>query len=89
VRGLPAVVSQAGGGAAGEPAGEAAFQALYRRLDGQGVPLRPYDQAWDDLRRLRAEYLPYLRATLQLLLVPPEFRNHAGRLPLGDQERAG
>jgi hypothetical protein len=38
--------------------------------------------------RLRAGYLPYLRATIAVLLVPPEFRNHATPLPLEDQERA-
>ena len=51
------------------------------------MPLYPYDRAWADLRRLRAEYLPYLRATIAVLLVPPEFRNHATPLPL-DRERA-
>jgi hypothetical protein len=68
--------------------GEAAFQAIYRHLEGHGVPLYPYDRAWEDLRRLRAEYLPYLRATIAVLLVPPEFRNHATPLPLDDPERA-
>jgi len=68
--------------------GEAAFQAIYRHLEGHGVPLYPYARAWEDLRRLRAEYLPHLRGTITVLLVPPEFRNHATPLPLDDQERA-
>jgi hypothetical protein len=50
------------------------------------VPLSPYDRAWTDLRRLRAEYLPSLQATISVLLVPAEFRNHAAPLPLEDQE---
>jgi Ion channel len=68
---------------------EAAFQAIYRHLEGHGVPLYPYDRAWASLGRLRAEYVPYLRATIAVLLVPPEFRNHATPLPLEDQEQAG
>jgi hypothetical protein len=67
---------------------EEAFQAIYRHLEGHGVPLYPYDRAWADLRRLRAGYLPNLRATIAVLLVPPEFRNHATPLPLDDRERA-
>ena len=66
--------------------GEAAFQAIYRHLEGHGVPLYPYDRAWADLGRLRAEYLPHLRAAIAVLLVPPEFRNHAAPLPLPRQE---
>jgi hypothetical protein len=68
--------------------GEAAFQAIYRHLEGHGVPLYPYDRAWADLGRLRAEYLPHLRAAIAVLLVPPEFRNHATPLPLDDRQRA-
>jgi hypothetical protein len=67
--------------------GEAAFQAIYRHLEGHGVSLYPYDRAWEDLRRLRAGYLPNLRATIEVLLVPPEFRNHATPLPLDGRER--
>jgi hypothetical protein len=50
---------------------------MYRHLEGHGVSLYPYDRAWEDLRRLRAGYLPNLRATIEVLLVPPAFRNHA------------
>ena len=67
---------------------EAAFQAIYRHLEGHGVALYPLDRAWADLGRLRAEYLPELRATIAVLLVPPEFRNHATPLPLDDREQA-
>jgi Ion channel len=74
---LPAVASLAADAGSGRLGDDAAFQALYRRLEGHGVPLRPYDAAWADLQRLRTEYLPYLRATTRLLLVPPEFRNQA------------
>jgi hypothetical protein len=61
-----------------------AFRTLYRHLEAHGVPLHPYDRAWGDLQRLRADYLPSLRATIALFLVPPEFRNHAAPLPLGN-----
>jgi hypothetical protein len=50
------------------------------------VPLYPYDRAWADLQRLRAEYLPDLRTTMELLVVPPESRDHAAPLPLPRQE---
>jgi hypothetical protein len=85
---LPAVSRSAPGDDDERARGEAAFQAIYRHLEGHGVPLYPYDRAWEDLRRLRAGYLPYLRATIAVLLVPPEFRNHATPLPLEDQEQA-
>jgi hypothetical protein len=84
---LPAV-SRAAPAVGGERLrGEAAFQAIYRHLEGHGVSLYPYDRAWEDLRRLRAGYLPNLRATIEVLLVPPEFRNHATPLPLDGRER--
>ena len=87
VRALPAVARSAAADDS-RPEAEAAFQAIYRHLEGQGVPLYPYDQAWADLRRLRAEYLPSLRAMIAVLLVRPEFRNHAAPLPVADRERA-
>jgi hypothetical protein len=84
---LPAVSRRAAAGDH-ERLQEEALQAIYRHLEGHGVPLYPYDRAWADLRRLRAEYLPSLRASIAVLLVPPEFRNHATPLPLDDRERA-
>ena len=86
MRTLPAVARSAAGPEDGRPDGEPAFRSIYQHLEGRGVPLHPYDRAWADLQRLRAEYLPYLRATIGLLLVPPEFRNHAAPLPLARQE---
>jgi hypothetical protein len=83
-RELPAVARSAAGGGAGQLGDEAAFQALYRHLEANGVPLHPYDRAWGDLHRLRVDYVPSLRATIALFLVPPEFRNHATPLPLGN-----
>jgi hypothetical protein len=88
VRTLPAVSREAPADDEDRARAEAAFQAIYRHLEGNGVPLYPYDRAWADLRRLRAGYLPDLRATVAVLLVPPEFRNHAAPLSLDDQERA-
>jgi hypothetical protein len=87
VRVLPAVTGPAAGPDGREPGGEAAFRGIYRHLEGHGVPLRPYDRAWADLQQLRAEYVPYLRATTELLLVPPEFRNRPAPLPQRSPER--
>jgi Ion channel len=72
-QGLPPVGSRA---AALADAPEARFRAHYRRLGELGLPLRPYWQAWEDLRRLRTAYLPELVAATELLLVPLEFRHH-------------
>jgi hypothetical protein len=47
-----------------------------------GVTLPPYEQAWADYRRLRADYLPELVAATELLLVPMEFRHHTARLDI-------
>jgi hypothetical protein len=46
------------------------------------MPLRPYEQAWSELRRLRAAYLPPLVTATELLLVPLEFRHQTSRLDL-------
>ena len=77
---LPTIGGRAAQGGPG--AGEAPFQAIYQRLASLGVPLRPYEQAWDDYRRLRAAYLPELVAATELLLVPMEFRHHTFRLDI-------
>jgi Ion channel len=73
---LPAIGQRAaeGGDRLGDD--EAGFQAVYGRLAERGLPLRPYGQAWADLRRLRRAYLPQLCAATELLLVAREFRNH-------------
>ena len=59
---------------------EARFRATYQRLERLGLPLHPFGQAWGDLRRLRAGYLPELVAATELLLVPLEFRHNTARL---------
>jgi Ion channel len=79
-RRLPAIATRAADG--GPPADEASFQALYQRLADAGAPLRPYEQAWGDYRRLRAAYLPELVAATELLVVPMEFRHHTSRLDI-------
>ena len=79
-RRLPAIATRAAEG--GPPADEASFQALYQRLADAGAPLRPYEQAWGDYRRLRAAYLPELVAATELLVVPMEFRHHTSRLDI-------
>jgi ion channel len=87
VRALPAVAKPAADAGGGRLGDEAAFRDFYRRLGADRVPLHPYDRAWANLQRLRADYLPYLRATIALLLVLPEFRDHAAPLPLREQQR--
>ena len=89
MRTLPAVARLTAGAAGAQLGDEAPFRDLYRRLEADGVPLHPYDRAWADLQRLRGEYLPYLQTISAMLLVPPEFRNHAGPLPLPDRQRSG
>jgi hypothetical protein len=71
---------------AGSPGDEDRFRAAYQRLGKLGLPLHPYGQAWDELRRLRAGYYPELVAATELLLVPLEFRHHTARL---DVTRSG
>jgi Ion channel len=61
---------------------EARFRAAYQRLADLGLPLHPYEQAWSDVRRLRAAYLPELVAATETLLVPLEFRHHTTRLDI-------
>jgi hypothetical protein len=51
-------------------------------LSRLGVPLRPFEQAWEDYRRLRAACLPELVAATELLLVPMEFRHQTARLDI-------
>jgi Ion channel len=63
-------------------ADETRFRSAYERLAGLGQPLRPYTEAWDTYRRLRAAYFPELAAATELLLVPMEFRHHTSRLDL-------
>jgi hypothetical protein len=67
---------------AGSLGDEGRFRAAYQRLGKLGLPLHPYQQAWDDLRRLRAGYYPQLVAATELLLVPLEFRHQTARLDI-------
>jgi hypothetical protein len=57
---------------------EAGFQAVYQRLGALGLPLRPYEPAWAELRRLRGAYAPHLLAATELLLVARELRGRNG-----------
>ena len=61
---------------------EGRFRAGYQRLAALGLPLFPYEQAWGDLRRLRAGFVPQLVGATRLLLVPLEFRHHSARLDI-------
>ena len=76
---LPAIGQRVtGDGGRADGPGEPAFQDAYQRLARLGLPLRPYEPAWDQLRRLRSAYLPHLLVATELLLVSREFRNQAG-----------
>ena len=61
---------------------EERFRDSYRRLGRLGLPLHPYEQAWADVRRLRADYPPERVAATQLLLVPLEFRHQTARVDI-------
>jgi hypothetical protein len=65
---------------------EPAFRAVYERLAERGLALRPFERAWSDLLRLRRAYVPHLLAATELLLIPPEFRNHGLPVPTLDDE---
>jgi Ion channel len=76
---LPAIGQRvAGDGGRADGPGEPAFRDAYQRLARLGLPLRPYEPAWDELRRLRSALLPHLLVATELLLVSREFRNQAG-----------
>jgi hypothetical protein len=79
-RRLPAV--GLGAGAARADADEARFRAVYERLARLGYPMRPFEQAWDSYRRLRAAFYPELAAATEFLVVPMEFRHQTSRLDL-------
>lgn len=67
---LPAHLAGPGGRSAGaSPTSSAGSKFLTR-----GVPLRPYEQAWADMRRLRTGYVPHLLAIADLLPIPLEPR---------------
>jgi hypothetical protein len=89
LRGVPAVGRQvaAHGGEQQLLGDEPAFRAVYGRLAEHGLPLLPYERAWADLRRLRTAYAPYLLGVTELLLVPPEFRNHGLPMPSPEDEQ--
>jgi hypothetical protein len=85
-RGLPAARLRAAD-LAERPGDEAGFRDTYRRLERLGLPLHPFGQAWDELRRLRAVYRPELLAATEQLLVPLEFRHHqSARLDAGPDQ---
>jgi hypothetical protein len=81
LRGLPAIGVEDAELEASS-ADEERFRAGYQRLAALGVPLHPYQQAWNDLRRLRAGFMPPLVAATKLLLVPREFRHQTATLDI-------
>ncbi|HEX6311487.1 MAG TPA: potassium channel family protein [Acidimicrobiia bacterium] len=56
-----------------DPLDELAFRAGYDMLASRGVPLRPFEAAWTDVRSMRDSYLPRLTALADALLVSTRF----------------
>ena len=55
----------------------AAFNAAYGILRDGGLPLRPTDEAWERLSRLRPTYGARLQAMFEYLVAPPGFWGHS------------
>ncbi|MGH9032482.1 MAG: potassium channel family protein [Acidimicrobiia bacterium] len=64
-----------------DPLTEDTFRALYGFLASRGAPLRPFDDAWADVRTMRAAYLARLNALADALVVSMEFRPAGVPLP--------
>jgi hypothetical protein len=63
-----------------DPLTESSFRVVYDLLASRDAPLRPFDDAWADVRALRGAYLPRLTALADALVVSTEFR--APEVPL-------
>lgn len=63
-----------------DPLTESDFRTGFDLLAARGAPLRPFDDAWADVRAMRAAYLPQLGALTDALVVSREF--HAPALPI-------
>jgi hypothetical protein len=57
-----------------DPLAEQTFRAGYDLLVSRDAPLRPFDEAWADVRAMRAAYLPRLTSLADALVVSTEFR---------------
>lgn len=60
--------------AADDPITEETFRVVYDLLASRGAPMRPFDDAWADVRAMRATYLPRLNALADALVASTEFR---------------
>jgi len=57
-----------------DPLTEDTLRAIYDLLASRGAPMRPFDDAWADVRTMRAEYLSRLNALAHALVASTEFR---------------
>jgi hypothetical protein len=64
-----------------DPLTEDTFRAVYDLLASRGVPMRPFDDAWADVRMMRATYLSRMNALADALVVSTEFRPAGVPLP--------
>lgn len=58
------------------------FERVHRTLGDLGLPVRPFDEAFERVRALRADYLPVLRGLNEALLAPVEFRPNVRPIPV-------
>jgi len=64
-----------------DPLTEDTFRVVYNLLVSRGVPMRPFDDAWADVRMMRATYLSRMNALADALVVKTEFRPAGVPLP--------
>jgi hypothetical protein len=60
----------------------AQFREVYDAMHAMGLPLRPFDEAFEREHALRADYLPVLFGLSAALLAPVEFRPNVRPLPI-------
>ena len=58
------------------------FQTVYDTLVEVGLPVRPFEEALERERALRADYIPVLFGLSKALLVPLEFRPNVRPIPV-------
>lgn len=60
---------------------------VHETLAGYGLPVRPFDEALERLRALRADYVPVLWAIGEVLVAPLEFRPNVRPIPVTFSDR--
>jgi hypothetical protein len=58
-----------------DPLRQDQFRVVYDLLAARGTPMRPFEDAWTDVRTMRAAYLPRLHALADALVTSTEFRS--------------